>query len=45
MEPNVFMGYLKKGITCPLNPFGHEQFPFNDLDQNNLAHGVFSVPQ
>jgi hypothetical protein len=28
-----------------LNPFAHEQFPFNSLDQNNLAHGVFNVPQ
>ncbi len=45
MEPNVFMIYLKRGIACSLNPSTHEQFPFNRLDQNNLAHGVFSVPQ
>jgi hypothetical protein len=43
MEPNVFLGYLKRGIACLMNPFGHEQYeqyPSNSLDQNNLAHGV-----
>jgi len=25
MEPNVFMGYPKKGIACLVNPSGHEQ--------------------
>jgi hypothetical protein len=45
MEPNVFMGYLKKGIACSLSLFGHEQYPFNSLDQNNLAHGFYSVAQ
>ncbi len=27
MEPNVFLGYLAKGITYVLNSFGHEQYP------------------
>jgi len=40
MEPNVFIGYPKKGIACLVNPFEHEQYPFNSLDQNNSAHGV-----
>jgi len=26
MEPNVFMGYPKRGISCSLNPLGHEQY-------------------
>jgi hypothetical protein len=40
MEPNVFLGYLKRGIACLMNPSRHEQYPYNSLDQNNLAHGV-----
>jgi len=40
MEPNVFIGYPKKGIACLMNPFEHEQYPSNSLDQNNFAHGV-----
>ncbi len=40
MEPNVFMGYLKKGIACLMNLSMHEQYPFNNMDQNNSAHGV-----
>jgi len=43
MEPNVFMGYLERGITCSLSLFGHEQYPSNSLDQNNLAHGNYTV--
>jgi hypothetical protein len=43
MEPNVFMGYLEKGIACLLILFGLEQYPFNSIDQNNSAHGVYSV--
>jgi hypothetical protein len=26
MEPNVFMGYLERGISCSLSPLGHEQY-------------------
>jgi hypothetical protein len=40
MEPNVFFGHPEKGIACSFNPFGHEQYSFNILDQNNSAHGV-----
>jgi len=43
MEPNVFMGYLEKGIVGVLSSFGHEQYPFDSLYQNNLAHGVCNV--
>jgi hypothetical protein len=43
MEPNVFMEYLEKGIACSLNIFGHEEYPSNNLDQNNSTHGVYSV--
>ncbi len=40
MEPNVFLGYPKKGISCLVSHFKHEQYPSNNMDQNNLAHGV-----
>jgi hypothetical protein len=45
MQPNVFLGYFEKGIACSLNLFGHEQYPFNNLDQNNSAHDLYSVAQ
>ncbi len=40
MEPNVFLGYPKKGISCLVSPYRHEQYPSNYMDQNNLAHDV-----
>jgi hypothetical protein len=45
VEPNVFMGYLERDIACSLSLFGHEQYPYNSLDQNNSAHGVYGVTQ
>jgi hypothetical protein len=45
MEPNVFSGYFERGIASVLNSFGHVQYPFDSLDQNNSAHGVYSVTQ
>ncbi len=27
MEPNVFLGYIARGIASVLNSFGHEQYP------------------
>ncbi len=39
------MGYPTKGITCALNIPKHEQCPSDSLDQNNLAHGVYWIPQ
>jgi hypothetical protein len=40
MEPNVFLGYLERGIACLVNPSGYEQYPSNNLDKNNSVHGV-----
>jgi hypothetical protein len=40
MEPNVFLGYPKRGIACLVSLFKHEQYLSNILDQNNSAHGV-----
>jgi hypothetical protein len=32
MEPNVFLGYLMKGVVGVFNSFGHEQYPSNSRD-------------
>jgi hypothetical protein len=32
MEPNVFLGYLDRGIACSLNIPYHKQYPFDNLD-------------
>jgi hypothetical protein len=45
METYLFLGYFERGITRSLSLFGHEQYPFNYLDQNNSAHGFYSVAQ
>jgi len=44
MEPNIFLGYPMKGISCLVSPFRHVQYPSNNMDQNNLAHGVTMYP-
>ncbi len=36
MEPKGFMNYFEKGSSCELNSFRHEQYPFNNLNQNNV---------
>ncbi len=35
MEPKSFMGYLKRGTACELSSYGHEQYPFDNSNQNN----------
>jgi hypothetical protein len=32
MEPNVFLGYLERGIACSSSIPCHKQYPFNSLD-------------
>jgi len=44
MEPNVLLWYLERGFTCSSSFFGHEQYPYDSLDRNNLTHGVYKVP-
>jgi hypothetical protein len=36
-----FLGYPTRGIACALSIPMHEQYPYNSLDQNNLAHVVY----
>jgi hypothetical protein len=35
MEPKGFIEYPKRGISCELSSFGHEQYPFDNLNQSN----------
>ncbi len=35
MELKGFMGYTKKGNACELSTYGHEQYPSDNLNQNN----------
>jgi len=35
MELKGFIGYPERGSACELNNFGHEQYPFNNPNQNN----------
>jgi hypothetical protein len=28
-----------------LNSYGHEEYPSNNQNQNNWAHGVYKLPQ
>jgi hypothetical protein len=41
MELKGFIIYPYGGIIFALNNFGHNQYPPNSLDQNNLIHGVY----
>ncbi len=43
MELSVFLGYHEKGNAHSLSLSGHEHYPYNSMDQNNLAHGVYNV--
>jgi hypothetical protein len=31
------------GIARALSNYGHKQYPFNSLDQNNSIHGVYTI--
>jgi hypothetical protein len=42
---NVFLGYLERDITCSLSLSRHEQYPSNNVNQNNSAHGVYKIPK
>jgi hypothetical protein len=41
---NGFMGYLKRCSACELSISGHEQYPSNNPNQNNYAHGICILP-
>jgi hypothetical protein len=40
IKPKAFLGYLEKGNAISLHPFGHEQYLFNNVGQNESTHGV-----
>jgi hypothetical protein len=35
MEPRDFMEYFERGSACELRSYGHEQHPFNNLNQTS----------
>jgi hypothetical protein len=39
------MRYPTRGIACALSIPKHEQCPFDSLDQNNLARGLYCIPK
>ncbi len=45
MEHNVLIEYLERGIVSVLGSFGHDQYPCDNLNQNNSTHGVYSIAQ
>jgi hypothetical protein len=41
INPKAFLGYLEKGNASSFHPFGHDQqYPSNNVGQNDFAHGV-----
>jgi hypothetical protein len=40
INPKAFSRYLKRDTAVSLHPLGHEQYPSNNVSQNELAHGV-----
>ncbi len=42
MEPKVFLGYHKRGLINSLICYGHEQYPFDSLDQTRIQPMVFT---
>jgi hypothetical protein len=38
IKPKWFLGYFERGNACALNILMHEQYLFDSLNQNNLAH-------
>jgi len=45
MKLSRFLRYSKRGHAHALNSFGHEQYPTDSLNQNNLTHGVYKIPK
>ncbi len=33
----------KDGNACALNSFGHEEYPTDSLNQNNLTRGIYKI--
>ncbi len=43
MEFKGFLIYPNRGIACAFSNYGHKQYPFNSLDQNNSIHDVYGI--
>ncbi len=44
MEPNVLLGYLEGVLHVHRVFLCMSKYPYDGLDQNNLTHGVYKVP-
>jgi hypothetical protein len=40
IEFKALLGYPKGGIVSSFHLFGHEQYPSDNVAENDLAHGV-----
>jgi hypothetical protein len=40
INTKAFLEYLEKGNAVSFHPFGHEQYPFDIVNQNESTHGV-----
>jgi len=40
INPNVFSRYLERGNATLIHVSGHEQYLFDNIGQNDSAHGV-----
>jgi len=40
INPKAFPRYLERGNATSIHPFGHEQYPSNNIGQNDSTHGV-----
>jgi hypothetical protein len=46
-KTQMIFWYFERGNACALNIFMHEQYPFDSLNQNNLAHvgkAMYALP-
>jgi hypothetical protein len=41
----AFLGYLEKGNVASFHPSGHEQYPFDNVGQNQLTMVFYKIPQ
>jgi hypothetical protein len=42
---SIFSRYLERGIAASFHPSGHEQYPYDNVDQNESTHGILqSIP-
>jgi hypothetical protein len=43
IEPKTVMEYLKWGIASSFHLFGHEQYPFDNITQNDSGQSIYGL--